>query len=292
MTEHDTTPRIKNSQDPLSGSTAPSAGGGQSPAVRVRGLSHWFIPPKKLAPTLVIDNIDLEIPHGQFVAVIGSSGCGKTTLLNLVAQIDRPRMGTVETTAEDGKVLKRGDGGLGYMFARDALLPWRTLTHNVELGLEIRGVPANERREAAVRSIEMVGLAGSEHKYPTELSHGMRQRANLARILAADPPFLLMDEPFSALDAETKIVMQNEFMRIWELRPRTVLFVTHDITEAPLLADRVLIMSKGKIVHDVMVPFPRPRVVDDLRFDLNHVEYVHSLRDEFTNWSSASRRAG
>jgi NitT/TauT family transport system ATP-binding protein len=141
-----------------------------------------------------------------------------------------------------------------------------------------------------MRSIELVGLAGSEHKYPAELSQGMRQRANLARILTADPTFFLMDEPFSALDAETKAVMQSEFMRIWEDRPRTVIFVTHDISEAALVAERVLIMWKGKIVGDIDVPFGRPRILDELRFDKDHVDFVHSLRDEFTKWSSVTRK--
>ena len=259
-------------------------------AVRITGLSHWFIPPKGVAPTLVLDDLDLEILQGQFVAIIGSSGCGKTTLLNLVAGIDRARAGQVERLSPDGMPLRRSDGRLGYMFARDALLPWRNLARNVEYGLEVRGVSKAERRESAHQAIGLVGLAGSEHKYPAELSQGMRQRANLARLLAANPEFFLMDEPFSALDAETKSVMQAEFMRIWEARPRTVLFVTHDITEAPLLADRVLIMSKGRIVRDIEVPFARPRNVDELRFDQTYVDFVHDLRDEFTRWSTTVRK--
>ena len=259
-------------------------------AVRIAGLSHWFIPPKNVAPTLVLDDIDLNVPQDQFVAIIGSSGCGKTTLLNLIAGIDAPRAGKVETLSPDGKPLKRADGRLGFMFARDALLPWRRLIKNVEYGLEIRGVPKQDRRAAAQESIDLVGLKGSEHKYPAELSQGMRQRANLARILTADPNFFLMDEPFSALDAETKAVMQSEFMRIWERRRRTVLFVTHDINEAPLLADRILIMSKGRIVRDIDVPFARPRAVDELRFDQEYVDFVHGLRDEFSNWSSTVRK--
>lgn len=259
-------------------------------AVRITGLSHWFIPPKGVAPSLVLDELDLEIPQGQFVAIIGSSGCGKTTLLNLVAGIDTARAGRVDTVAPDGTPLRRQDGTLGYMFARDALLPWRNLARNVEYGLEVRGVPRGRRAESAQKAIGLVGLAGSEHKYPAELSQGMRQRANLARLLAADPQFFLMDEPFSALDAETKGVMQAEFVRIWEARRRTVLFVTHDITEAPLLADRVLIMSKGRIVRDIEVPFARPRHVDELRFDQRYVDFVHDLRDEFTRWSTTIRK--
>ncbi|GAF47615.1 ABC transporter ATP-binding protein [Rhodococcus wratislaviensis] len=284
---------VTDSEVKQSVSTAAGEGSGTDGlAVRIRGLNHWFIPPTNVAPKLIIDGVDLDIPQKQFVAIIGSSGCGKTTLLNLVAGIDSPRMGTVESLSPEGKRLKQSDGGLGYMFARDALLPWRNLVKNVEYGLEVRGVPKPQRQAAAKRSIEIVGLTGSEHKYPAELSQGMRQRASLARILTADPSFLLMDEPFSALDAETKMDMQSEFSRIWELRPRTVLFVTHDITEAPLLADRVLIMSQGKIVRDIKVPFERPRIVDELRFDQAYVDFVHSLRDEFSNWSSLGRRAG
>jgi NitT/TauT family transport system ATP-binding protein len=265
--------------------TAPS-----SLAVRISGLSHWFIPPKGVSPALVLDDVDLEVPPDQFVAIIGSSGCGKTTLLNLIAGIDTARAGKVERMASDGTQVGRRDGRLGYMFARDALLPWRTLARNVEYGLEVRGVSKAERHTAARNAIELVGLTGSEHKFPAELSQGMRQRANLARILAAEPEFFLMDEPFSALDAETKSVMQSEFMRIWDARPRTVLFVTHDINEAPLLADRVLIMSKGSIVRDIDVPFARPRNVDELRFDPTYVEFVRELRDEFTRWSTTVRK--
>lgn len=275
----------------LAGSRVEKATDDTAPAVRVEGLCHWFIPPKNVEPNLIIDNLDLEVPQQQFVSIIGSSGCGKTTLLNLVAGIDKPRLGTVEAMDDQGELLKRSGGRLGYMFARDALLPWRNLQSNVEYGLEVRRVPKGRRREAAVQAIEAVGLRGSEHKFPAELSQGMRQRASLARLLAADPSFILMDEPFSALDAETKMNMQSEFNRIWEVRPRTVLFVTHDINEAPLMADRVLIMSAGRIVKDIHVPFERPRNVDELRFDPDFVSFVHELRDEFTKWSTAVRKA-
>jgi NitT/TauT family transport system ATP-binding protein len=255
-------------------------------AVRVADVSHWFIPPEKVDPTLVLDGISLEVPQDQFVAVIGSSGCGKTTLLNLVAGIDKPRLGAITTLSRTGERIRAGDGKLGYMFARDALFPWRTLIRNVEYGLEARSVSRAQRRQAAQESIALVGLSGSEHKYPAELSQGMRQRANLARLLAANPEFFLMDEPFSALDAETKSIMQSEFLGIWEAQRRTVLFVTHDINEAALLADRILIMSVGKIVKDLPVPFDRPRDVDELRFHQPHVDFVHELKDEFSRWSN------
>lgn len=260
--------------------------------VAVRDLSHWFIPPKGVAPALVLDGINLDVPHGQFVSLIGSSGCGKTTLLNLIAGIDSPRLGSIETRSAEGERIRARDGRLGFMFARDALFPWRTLLRNVEYGLEARRVARKERRARAMEAIELVGLAGSEHKFPAELSQGMRQRANLARLLTADPDFFLMDEPFSALDAETKAIMQQEFLRIWEPQPRTVVFVTHDINEAALLSDRVLIMAKGRIVHDMAVPFPRPRDLDELRFDNTFVDFVHGLRDEFSQWSTTITRNG
>lgn len=258
-----------------------------SAGLRVDHLSHWFI--KGRSANLVLDDVSVDVPEQEFVALIGSSGCGKTTLLNIVAGVYPPRAGAVEAYTPSGAPIRPGDGQLGFMFARDALLPWRSLLRNVEYGLEIKGVKRAERRRRALDAIALVGLSGSEQKFPAELSQGMRQRANLGRLLASEPSFFLMDEPFSALDAETKGVLQGEFLRIWEQQRRTVLFVTHDISEAALMADRVLVMSAGRIVADIEVPFERPRSVDELRFEPRYVDFVHRLRDEFARWSNQAR---
>ena len=214
---------------------------------------------------VALESIDLDIPQGQFVALVGASGCGKTTLLNMVAGLVTPTHGSITVGGTPPTV---PDLHTGYMFARDALLPWRTAQRNVELPLETRGQGRRERAKRAREMLEMVGLQGRERQYRLQLSQGMRQRVALARTLAADPSLLLMDEPFAALDARTKLTMQMEFLRIWERQDqeqrKTVLFVTHDLQEAVLLADRVVVMlpNPGRIAQDRVVDLPRPRSED------------------------------
>lgn len=212
---------------------------------------------------VALQDINLEIPEGQFVALVGASGCGKTTLLNMMAGLIAPSSGEI-TVADKHPALPNPD--IGYMFARDALLPWRTALRNVELPLETRGHSRAERAARAREMLAMVGLQGRERQFRLQLSQGMRQRVALARTLAADPSLLLMDEPFAALDARTKLTMQMEFLRIWELhqgsdKRKTVVFVTHDLQEAVLLADRVIIMlpHPGRIAEDRVIDLPRPR---------------------------------
>ena len=163
------------------------------------------------------------------------------------------------------------------MWARDALLPWRNLLRNVEFGLQLRGMEAEGRRARALDAIRLVGLRGFERHYPRALSHGMRQRGNLARMLAISPRLFLLDEPFSALDAQTKNSLQKEFNAIWQANRRTVVYVTHDLTEAALLADRIVVMAAGRIRRDIPVPFARPRNVDDLRFDAGFQVFTKGL---------------
>ncbi|HEX5201959.1 MAG TPA: ABC transporter ATP-binding protein [Actinoplanes sp.] len=212
---------------------------------------------------VALQDIDLEIPSGQFVALVGASGCGKTTLLNMMAGLIEPSGGTI-TVGGRRPTLPNPD--IGYMFARDALLPWRTAQRNVELPLETRGVRRSERAARAKEMLDMVGLKGRERQFRLQLSQGMRQRVALARTLAADPSLLLMDEPFAALDARTKLAMQMEFLGIWERHQgseatKTVVFVTHDLQEAVLLADRVIVMlpNPGRIAEDRIIDLPRPR---------------------------------
>jgi NitT/TauT family transport system ATP-binding protein len=210
--------------------------------------------------------------------VIGPSGCGKSTLLRILGGLIRPSGGRVVI---GGSVCTSPRPDVGVVFQSFNLFPWRTVAQNVELGLEERGLGRAERRERAGRWLERVGLNGFEHFYPSQLSGGMQQRVGLARALAIEPDILLMDEPFGSLDAQTRLLLQAELMRLWALDRKTVVFVTHDVEEALFLADRVVILSPrpGVVVGDVPVPFDRPRG-DPLRAD----PAFASLREEL--WES------
>jgi NitT/TauT family transport system ATP-binding protein len=234
--------------------------------VDVRGVTHWFVRDSLAEMRPVLKEIEVRVEPGEFVCLVGPSGCGKTTLLNMIAGVLRPARGEIDV-AISGSPVATPDKRVGYMLARDTLLPWRTCIENVELGLELRGVAKAERREEAKIALEKVGLGHALKLYPSELSQGMRQRANLARTLVTKPVLLLMDEPFGALDALTRELMQGEFLQIWERDQTSVVFVTHDLQEAALLGDRVIAMVAGRIVKEVEVPFARPRIPDELRFD-------------------------
>ena len=238
-------------------------------------------------------DINLEIPAGQFVALVGASGCGKTTLLNMLAGLRQPTSGDVLI---DGRPATLPNLDVGYMFARDALLPWRSARKNVELPLETRGWSAHRRRERSREMLELVGLSGRENQYRLQLSQGMRQRVALARTLAADPSILLMDEPFAALDARTKLTLQAEFLRIWEQHQgsqqrKTVIFVTHDLQEAVLLADRVVVMlpNPGRIAEDRVVDLPRPRS-EDLGDVMFTDDFKKTAQDVFERLEGAIQR--
>lgn len=210
-----------------------------------------------------LDRVSLEIGKGEFVALVGSSGCGKTTLLNLFAGLVRPAGGRVVVNGAEPRLPA---DHIGYMFARAALLPWRTAAANIDLGLEgRRQYSRSDRRRRIAELLDLVGLTDFRKAYPRQLSQGMQQRVNLACTLAPDPPILLMDEPFAALDARTKLHLQMEFLSIWESEPperrKTVVFVTHDLQEAILLADRVVVMlpRPGRIDYEQRIDLPRPR---------------------------------
>jgi NitT/TauT family transport system ATP-binding protein len=216
---------------------------------------------------IAVDELSLDIAQGEFLAVVGPSGCGKTTVLNVLAGLDAPTSGTV---AIDDRVITAPGPDRGVMFQDYALFPWQTVWGNVEFGLRYGpagdGLDANARAERIRKTIELVGLKGSEQKYPHQLSGGMKQRVALARLLANEPEVLLMDEPLAALDAQTRIILQDELLRIWgQDRPpaerRTVVFITHAIDEAVFLADRVAVMTAhpGRLKALVDVPLPRPR---------------------------------
>jgi len=232
---------------------------------------------------VAVEDVNLQIPRGQFVALVGASGCGKTTLLNMLAGLVHPTDGQISMA---GKPPTLPNLDIGYMFARDALLPWRTARRNVELPLETRGWSAERRRERSSEMLELVGLKGRENQYRLQLSQGMRQRVALARTLASDPSILLMDEPFAALDARTKLTLQSEFLRIWEQQAvsserKTVIFVTHDLQEAVLLADRVIVMlpNPGRIAEDRVINLARPRAADlgEVMFTDDFKRVAHEL---------------
>lgn len=203
-------------------------------------------------------NISLDVYQGEFVCLLGPSGCGKSTLLNIMAGFDTPSLGEVRI---DGNKVNGPDPRYITIFQDYGLFPWRSVLGNVEYGLEVRGVPLRERRETAMKYIQMVGLQGFLHSHPHELSGGMRQRVAIARALAVDPEIIFMDEPFGALDAMTRLKMQEEIARIWQEKQKTIIFVTHDIDEAVYLADRIVVMTPhpGRIKNIIDVPIGRSR---------------------------------
>jgi NitT/TauT family transport system ATP-binding protein len=209
---------------------------------------------------LALDTLSLGLDQGEFVTVVGPSGCGKSTLLNLVVGLLPPSAGQILFR---GRAVAGINPEIGYVTQKDNLLPWRTLIENVELALEIRGTAKDERRRRAEKLIAQVGLTGFEEHYPHELSGGMRQRANIIRTLIYDPELILMDEPFGPLDAQTRIVLQDQLLKLWLGSRKTILFITHDLVEAITLADRVIVMTSrpGRVKHIAAVPIPRPRDV-------------------------------
>lgn len=259
-------------------------------AITLESVSHYFEASRDAATGAkrkveVLRSTTTKIEAEQFVALVGPSGCGKTTVLNMVAGLIMPSAGVVQLGQSAPRL---GDPQVGYLLARDALLPWRTALENVALPLEIRGVKTHERNERASKLLRAVGLGDFEKSYPSQLSHGMRQRVAVARTLAIEPTTVLMDEPFSALDAQTRIGIQQQFLQLWERLKSTVLFVTHDLTEAILLADRVIVFSSrpGAIKGDFKINLKRPRSVIELQgsseFHQLFQEIWGVLRDEVT----------
>lgn len=223
-------------------------------------VSKWFIDGNKQVHA--VDNFNLSVNKGEFVCLVGASGCGKSTLLNMVAGFTSPSRGRILLNDEP---ISGIDPRCGMIFQNYALFPWKTVLGNVEFGMKMKRIPKRQRQKEALKYIEMVGLTGFEDSYPSELSGGMRQRVTIARALANDPEILLMDEPFAALDAMTRQVLQEELLRIVDESNKTTLFITHSIDEALLLADRVIIMSArpGRVKQDLTIDLPRPRHVAD-----------------------------
>ncbi|MDA3626168.1 ABC transporter ATP-binding protein [Saccharopolyspora sp. WRP15-2] len=251
--------------------------------IEFRRVSHNFIHGRRAV--LVLEEFDLDIGASEFVSIVGPSGCGKTTALSMAGGLERPRAGTV---ALDGKPVSGTSDDVAFMFARDALLPWRRVRRNVELGLEVHKIPAAERKRRADEWLRRVRLEEFADSDVLHLSQGMRQRVAIARTLVQSPRVVLMDEPFAALDAQTRANQQQEFIRLWEAERPTVVFVTHDLEEAILLSDRVVLMAArpGRIVADIKIDLPRPRTQRMRTSSPEFAEYLETLsarlRDEVT----------
>ncbi len=227
------------------------------PKISLNRVSQIFETPGQ-PEVLALDRISIDVAPGEFVSLIGPSGCGKSTIFNVVAGLLVPSEGKVEIDGED---VTGFIGRVGYMLQKDLLLPWRTVLDNVILGMEIRGLPVSQARERAKPYLERYGLGGFENQYPPALSGGMRQRAALLRTLLCDTDIVLLDEPFGALDAQTRSAMQEWLLQIWEDFGRTVVFVTHDVEEAVFLSDRIFVLSArpGRIRDVLDVKLDRPR---------------------------------
>ena len=230
----------------------------QLPFIAFREIYKSFRDAREGRVVHAIENISLDIERGEFVTVIGPSGCGKTTLLNILAGFERPSAGQVLL---EGQPVSSPGADRGVVFQEYALFPWLTLRQNVQYGPREQRLPDALVRELTERTLSLVRLTGAEDRYPHELSGGMRQRAALARVLINDPKILLMDEPFAALDAQTRARLQQEVARLWAEMRKTVFFVTHSVEEAVLLADRVIAMTTlpGRLKADVRIDLPRPR---------------------------------
>jgi len=224
-------------------------------------LEKTYFDPFANRQVTAIRDISLTVDAGDFVSVVGPSGCGKTTMLNTIAGFLAPTAGRIRV---DGRAVSGPGPDRGVVFQSFALFPWRTVLDNVAFGPKMRGVPKAKRHEIAREYLALAGLSHAAERYPNELSGGMQQRVGVVRALANEPDVLLMDEPFAAVDAQTRMTLQEELTRIWGERRPTVLFITHDVNEAVFLANRVVVLSHGSLLDDITIDLPRPRVWDAL----------------------------
>jgi NitT/TauT family transport system ATP-binding protein len=251
--------------------------------VQARAVNHEYpmvMADGKKKKLTVLNDFNLDINDGEFITLLGQSGCGKTTFLNLLAGLETNHSGEILV---DGNPLNERDFNRGFVFQSYALLPWRTVIRNLEIGLEIRKVKKSERRKIAREYLDLIGLGAFENQYPHQLSGGMKQRVAIARVLAYKPELILMDEPFAALDAQTRESLQIELLKIWEADKKTIVFVTHSIDEAILLSDRIAFMSEGKIKEIIDVNIPRPRtrnIISSPEFIRIHGKIVNMLQTD------------
>ena len=248
------------------------------------------------APHTAVRDLTFTVSAGEFVAVVGPTGCGKSTTLALISGLEPPSSGEVDV---DGAPVRGIPAGVGYMFQADAVLPWRSVVDNVASGPRYRGVPKDQARERAMVWVERVGLSAFAKYYPHQLSGGMRKRVALAQTLVTEPRIMLMDEPFSALDVQTRALMQDELLRLWQGTGAAVVFVTHDLEEAIALADRVIVLTAvpATIKADFPIGLPRPRDVEEVRLTTAFLEIYReiweSLREEVArSREEAMRHAG
>lgn len=263
-------------------STAPPADRGAAGSIELRAVTKRFRAPDGSIHTALHD-LDLAVEPGEFCAVVGPTGCGKSTTLTLVSGLESATSGEVRVS---GQPVEGVGAGIGFVFQNDAVLPWKTVLGNVAAGPLFRGAAKNEAFADARDWLRRVGLSGFENRYPHQLSGGMRKRVALAQSLINEPRILLLDEPFSALDVQTRSIMSCELLGLWELTRPSVVFVTHDLEEAIALADKVVVMTAGPatVKATFAVDLPRPRTVHEIRFDPWFVELYRriweSLRDE------------
>lgn len=262
----------------------------EAPAIHLAGATKRF-PTASGQPFTAITDVNLTVAPGEFVTLVGPTGCGKSTTLSLVSGLEPASAGTVEVY---GSPVRGIPDGVGYMFQTDAILPWKNVLDNVALGLRYHRVPKATARERARGWVERVGLKGFEDRYPHQLSGGMRKRVALAQTLINEPRLMLMDEPFGALDVQTRELMQNELLGLWSGTGAAVVFVTHDLTEAIALADRVVVMTAGPAtVKDVVpVDIPRPRDVEEIRLTDHFTELYRRVWDSLREEVEITRARG
>ena len=250
--------------------------------IEISHLSKIFKDAKRKSDVIALDDINLEVAKNEFLCLLGPSGCGKSTLLNMVAGFEKPSSGTVTV---DGQLIVAPGSDRGVVFQQANLMPWLPIWENVAFHLLLRGGQKGERRAIAQRYIDMVGLTGFENHYPSELSGGMNQRVGIARALLMNPQVILMDEPFGALDEQTRMDMQNELVRIWQEHQGTIVFVTHGIDEALTLGTHVAVMSArpGRIREIIPIDLSRPRDITSLQFNETKRHILDLLRSERAN---------
>ena len=227
----------------------------------IQSVSKTYFDPYAGANVTAVHDISLKINQGEFISIVGPSGCGKTTLLNMIAGFLPISGGSITI---DDKPIKGPGPDRGVVFQTFALFPWKTVIDNVGFGPRMRGLPKKECDQLALEFLSLVGLEHVAQKYPNELSGGMQQRVGVVRALANNPDVLLMDEPFASVDAQTRMTLQEELTRIWQERRPTILFITHDVAESVFLADRVVVLSKGRVLEDMPIQLQRPRVWENL----------------------------
>ena len=227
----------------------------------IQNVSKTYFDPYAGANVTAVHDISLKVNQGEFISIVGPSGCGKTTLLNMIAGFLPISGGSITI---DDKPIKGPGADRGVVFQTFALFPWKTVSENVGFGPRMRGLPKKECDQIALEFLSLVGLEHVAQKYPNELSGGMQQRVGVVRALANNPDVLLMDEPFASVDAQTRMTLQEELTKIWQERRPTILFITHDVAESVFLADRVVVLSKGRVLEDMPIQLQRPRVWDQL----------------------------